>query len=287
MLSYADEKALVSRAIAGDREAFGELFMNYRPQLERYARRCIGSAADDVLSDVALKAYRAIGRYEDRGRPFVTWLRRITHNTIADYMRNERKKAEVELNSDIHASSTSHDQIDYSGLYKGLLGKLPFRQRDFLALYLQGKTYGEIADALGLSHIYVKNLGYRTFCKLESMLPNNYKRLSIAVPVSSRHYEPARLRLQRNSLPGFKIGDRWYIDSDAARSFIAKREEAEALSPDMVYISDLSQADCRTLQGDFTRFGKYGARKIGDRVAISQDDLDRFHAAMARKRGKK
>ena len=72
------DEALVSAAIGGDVEAFGELVLRHRPLALRVAATVVGhDRAEDVVQEALLLAYRALGTIRDRGR-FSQWLMTIT-----------------------------------------------------------------------------------------------------------------------------------------------------------------------------------------------------------------
>lgn len=293
MLAYPEERVLVLQAITGDREAFGELFGRYQDPLERYARRCVGADAADVVSDVFEKALRAIGRYEDRGRPIRNWLFRICTNTIRTRKRKEIKELERTAYDVPTSSAESYcsDGLYNNDLYRDFINSLTPEQRDFALLFFDGKSYSEIENALGLGHEAVKSRAFRTLNKLKARIPAGYEHLPSVVPQGSKNYKAVANRLRKRRLPGFKIGNLWYVHSESARLFVSRYEEENrnmerALSEGMVCIYTLPNADRQTLQTDSRGFKKYGARKIGRYTMISQPDLDRFYSIMARKRGK-
>ncbi|MDX6429071.1 MAG: hypothetical protein QOE54_1437, partial [Streptosporangiaceae bacterium] len=69
---------LISRARAGDGEAFRELTEPYRRELQVHCYRMLGSFqdAEDVLQDTLLAAWRGLDRFEGRST-IRTWLYRI------------------------------------------------------------------------------------------------------------------------------------------------------------------------------------------------------------------
>lgn len=83
---------LVRRAVRRDSDAFGELYGIYQPAIKRYITNHIGSGpeAEDLAGRVFLNAWQAIDRYEDRGRPFSSWLYRLAHNQVVDHHRSRR-----------------------------------------------------------------------------------------------------------------------------------------------------------------------------------------------------
>src|SRR5256885_17148405 len=89
--SREDEQALVERA-KRDPNAFGELYDRYLLQIYRfvYSRVRDQTIAEDVTSEVFMKALKSIGRYQDTGKPFSAWLYQIAVNSVADRYRAAR-----------------------------------------------------------------------------------------------------------------------------------------------------------------------------------------------------
>src|SRR5207247_6912818 len=83
-----DEAALVARAVAGERAAFGLLVERYAGVARRVARAVLGNAedADDAAQDAMLSALVKREQYDDR-RPFGAWRLRIVANAAPDRRR--------------------------------------------------------------------------------------------------------------------------------------------------------------------------------------------------------
>ena len=79
---------LISRARAGDGEAFRELTDSYRRELQVHCYRMLGSFqdAEDALQDTLLTAWRGLGGFEGRSS-IRTWLYRIATNRCLDALR--------------------------------------------------------------------------------------------------------------------------------------------------------------------------------------------------------
>jgi RNA polymerase sigma-70 factor, ECF subfamily len=77
----ASERELIRRARAGDQDAFAELVMMHADRVYGALRRfgLDAAEADEVAQEVFVRAWRGLGRFEERSR-FSTWLYRIAFN---------------------------------------------------------------------------------------------------------------------------------------------------------------------------------------------------------------
>src|SRR6266853_6357990 len=84
------DQELLRRHVAGDTEAFGELFRRHRDRLWAVALRtvCDPEEAADALQDAMISAFRRAGDF--RGDSAVTtWLHRIVVNACLDRLRRK------------------------------------------------------------------------------------------------------------------------------------------------------------------------------------------------------
>ena len=88
---HEDERVLVENAKRDPRQ-FGALYDRHFQQISRFvfSRVREQTAAEDVTSEVFIKALKAMPRYQDTGRPFSAWLYQIAVNAIADRYRTLR-----------------------------------------------------------------------------------------------------------------------------------------------------------------------------------------------------
>jgi RNA polymerase sigma-70 factor (TIGR02960 family) len=84
---------LISRARAGDGEAFRELTEPYRRELQVHCYRMLGSLqdAEDVLQDTLLAAWRGLGGFQGRAS-IRTWLYRIATNRCLNARRSASRR---------------------------------------------------------------------------------------------------------------------------------------------------------------------------------------------------
>jgi len=84
---------LISRARAGDGDAFGELTEPYRRELQVHCYRMLGSFADaeDALQDTLLAAWQGLAGFEGRAS-LRTWLYRIATNRCLNARRSASRR---------------------------------------------------------------------------------------------------------------------------------------------------------------------------------------------------
>lgn len=81
---------------------FEAWFRDYRESVYRYVRFRVPTreVAEDVTSEVFLKALRALGRYDPRRSAPRTWLLRIARNAVTDYLRKLRRRGSLHISLD-------------------------------------------------------------------------------------------------------------------------------------------------------------------------------------------
>ena len=85
----------LTRARAGDADAFRELTDPYRRELQLHVYRIVGSAqdAEDLLQETLLAAWRGLEKFQERAS-VRAWLYRIATNRSLDALRANRRRPE-------------------------------------------------------------------------------------------------------------------------------------------------------------------------------------------------
>ncbi|MFB6676760.1 RNA polymerase sigma factor SigM [Streptomyces sp. NPDC056390] len=164
----ASDQDLLTRHVAGDKDAFGELVRRHRDRLWAVALRTLGDReeAADAVQDALVSAYRAAHTF--RGQSAVTtWLHRITVNACLDRARKaaSRKTSPVEDAERLEQLLEPHESAaapaERNDLHRELfeaLGTLPIDQRAALVLVdMQGYPVAEAARVLGVPTGTVKS----------------------------------------------------------------------------------------------------------------------------------
>src|SRR4051812_5987875 len=104
---------LVARAQRGERAAFGELTLRYRPRIHALALHLTGDAhdADDVAQEAFLRAYRSLGEFRQAAE-FFTWVYRIAVNLSLNVKRASARRRTESMDDPRVALAV---QVDASG----------------------------------------------------------------------------------------------------------------------------------------------------------------------------
>jgi RNA polymerase sigma factor (sigma-70 family) len=145
-------------------EAFEQLYRRHVKDVYHYALALMRNPADaeDVTQTTFLNAYRAFQRGEEIRKP-QNWLIKIAHNVARSrYARTSRRVKEVPLEDHVdQLAIPEEEKPNVEGVLRAL-GRLPFNQRAALAMReLEGRSYAEIADTLGVSVAAVETLIFR------------------------------------------------------------------------------------------------------------------------------
>ena len=159
----------IERARNGDHDAFRVLVERYQTRVHRLAMRVLRDEeqARDAVQEAFLKVYRSLDRFEGRSS-FYTWMYRLVLNLCLDMRRRDRSDREVEWDEErSHAADAPGNppREAADGGPEGALQRsqirervaaaietLPDAQRETLVLReVEGLSYGEIAQALGIS----------------------------------------------------------------------------------------------------------------------------------------
>jgi RNA polymerase sigma-70 factor (ECF subfamily) len=175
--------AVVAEAMAGDRDALGEVLETIRPIVVRYCRARVGLmersglSAEDVAQEVCLAAVMALPRYRDRGRPFLAFVYGIAAHKVADAYRAAGRDLAYPTDSIPEHRSAGPDpeqaalEADSVTRMSELLEILPDKQREILILrVVVGLSAEETAEAVGSTPGAVRVAQHRALARLKSAI---------------------------------------------------------------------------------------------------------------------
>jgi RNA polymerase sigma factor (sigma-70 family) len=155
--------------------AFERLYRRHALDVYRYAQAVLRNQADaeDVTQTTFMNAYRALERGERPESPH-NWLIAIAHNVCRQRFRAaSRRPQEVMIEDDVadHLVQPEDEDAPSPEDIKRALSHLAFNQRAALVMReLEGRSYTEIADLLGVSVSAVETLIFRARRALREQL---------------------------------------------------------------------------------------------------------------------
>ncbi|ABD09868.1 DNA-directed RNA polymerase specialized sigma subunit, sigma24 [Frankia casuarinae] len=182
-----DRTALVARARRGDVNAFGLLYDRYANLVFRYALYRLGGdpvAAEDIVSETFLRAFRSIGTFQWQGRDIGAWFITIARNLLVDQARSARRRFEIPTADILAAAEHRATALTAPSPEESILAVLTRRelldavrelrpdQQECVALrFLEGLSVRETALAMGRNEGAVKSLQFRAIRTLARALP--------------------------------------------------------------------------------------------------------------------
>jgi RNA polymerase sigma-70 factor (ECF subfamily) len=173
-----NEEYIVQQAIDGNRWAFTQIYDIYFDRIYRYiyVRVRKQAEAEDLTQEVFIKALKAIGSYKIGKAPFASWLFRIAHNQVIDYVRKYAKNPETSLD-DAPPSVGSEDPVamterkfEIAELNAAVM-ELPPAQQEVISLrFVAGLPIADVAKILGKSEGTVKALQFNGTVSLRRLL---------------------------------------------------------------------------------------------------------------------
>jgi RNA polymerase sigma-70 factor (ECF subfamily) len=192
------DRALIQRAQAGETAAFREL-------VERHQRRAFAISfalvkdeedAREVVQEAFIRVYRGLSQFHG-GSSFFTWLYRIVTNLSIDVIRRPARK-ETELDESLEledAGDAPLARIDgadpLDALHRGelrdriqaALAELPPYHRGVIVMReLQGMSYEEMAESMGVSKGTIMSRLFHARRKLQTALSECYREVFDALP---------------------------------------------------------------------------------------------------------
>ena len=175
----AGPEQLIARAAAGDREAFGQLYEEHAVRVFRHAYFLTSDVtlAEDLTAQTFLKALEAIGRYENRGVPFIAWLLRITVNLAINHRKALKNGIHAQLpeqivDDDALGSPEQSCTMKSEGerVWRKVM-ELPTEQRQVIVMrFMEDLAYSDVASALGKSIGAVRVIQFRALHNLRNLL---------------------------------------------------------------------------------------------------------------------
>lgn len=176
---------LVARTRAGDPEAFGTLVARYYEACWRFAYHMLGERADaeDVVQETVLRAYLAIGRYDERDH-FRGWLFRILTNQCRNALtsRGRRTRRFIQDDAALERAPAPREpaaMLEDVVLLRALAQLDPLHREALLLKYAEGLEYSEMAAMTGAGESALKMRVKRGSERLRNLLGEHARPFSM------------------------------------------------------------------------------------------------------------
>jgi RNA polymerase sigma-70 factor (ECF subfamily) len=171
-----NDAALVQRVLDGDVEAFAVLVERHHERCLRMAVRFLGNSedAEEIVQDAFVRAYRALGKYEEREQ-FGPWLTRILVNrcrtAISRRVRHGKTFVDDEAAIAMAATRDGADGGMWRAEVERALAALPSDQREaFVLKHVEELEYEAMAEITGAGISALKMRVKRAREKLRALL---------------------------------------------------------------------------------------------------------------------
>lgn len=185
-LTRERELAVIQKVKKGDVNAFEELVAAYEKNVYNLALRMVGNPEDaaDMSQEAFIKAYNSLDNFRGDSK-FSVWLYRIVSNVCLDFLRRRSRRSTVSLSLedddgedvqlDIADESQSPEKLlerrlTRDAVRRGLEAIPPDSRQILLLREIQGLSYDEISEALGIEVGTVKSRIFRARKKLCAFL---------------------------------------------------------------------------------------------------------------------
>ena len=159
------DQILVSKSLAGERNAFGDLVERYSPLVHGLILEVIRQpdAVEDLVQEVFCKAYEELSRLRKPAQ-FASWLSSIATNKAQDWLRRQQVRYRAEQTGNIlplvNFTPLQDKILESSEMADALwvaLDRLPPEYRRIVVLhYLEDCSLRDIAQFLGMSLATIK-----------------------------------------------------------------------------------------------------------------------------------
>ena len=156
------------------------LYDRYVEAVYRYVYYRVRNDADaeDLVSDVFMRALRAIPRYEPRVA-FLAWLYRIARNAVIDRARRSRTQISFEdalahpgVDQVVEPEATILALSDKTAVREALSKLTPLQQEVIVLRFVEGYSTQEIAGLVGKREGTIRGIQFRALEALRTLIPS-------------------------------------------------------------------------------------------------------------------
>jgi len=178
-ISNLSETELIALA-KKDQKYFGPLYERYFEEIFCFIFKRLGGdeeIAGDITQQTFIKAMANMGRYEDRGFKFSSWLYRIAQNEVSMYFRQLKKSYSVAVDENRIADLAQEAELEMNYMSMDqqeklveILNSLNESELELIELrFFQAMRFQDIANIYNITEANTKMRIYRLLDKISKL----------------------------------------------------------------------------------------------------------------------
>ena len=163
----------IKKIQARDEGALRKFFDAVYPMIQRRVFYYIKSSdeAEELTQDILMSIFRSLSEIRgDKGIYLWRWCEAIARNVIFDYLRRKSLRGIDLREMDLFLESDVDEETRRMHLLQEVMQKLEEKERHILELRLEGMTYKEIAESLGITERALRRRYGRAIQKLRKII---------------------------------------------------------------------------------------------------------------------
>jgi RNA polymerase sigma-70 factor (ECF subfamily) len=177
-MASSEECALIRAAQRGDAQAFAALYRSHVDKIYRYILYRVESdvAAEDLTSEVFMRALEGLAGYECGPTPWIAWLYSIANARVIDHYRRNERLSQKEVLEETIVSVDPDLDTDIIGEFSQVviqdaLRKLNAEQQQVIVYrFIEGYSLEKTAALLGKTIGAVKTMQHRALASMTRVL---------------------------------------------------------------------------------------------------------------------
>lgn len=173
-----DEIQLITDAQQGDTQAITILYQRHVQAIYRYVITRVNDVmvAEDITSDVFVRAIETLPNYQQRQVPFLGWLYHIAHGMVVDYYRHSKTRGadqsieQIDIPLPEHFEHEIFAQMEQTALMEMIYQLTDEQQHIIMLRFIQGYSLRETAQLIGKKENAVKALQFRAVKALARLM---------------------------------------------------------------------------------------------------------------------
>ena len=155
-----EDVKIIHRILHGEKDLYAVLMEKYHNELFSYTYNLVGQVqtTEDLLQEIFLKLYRKLNKYNDKKASFRTWMYRIAHNDVINYLKSSKVHMhasnieEIDVlrdDEDIEEDLVREEKINL--IIQAIEKRLKKKHRDIMYLhYFSGLSVKEVSEVLNI-----------------------------------------------------------------------------------------------------------------------------------------